>query len=131
MDGILVQDWTTIRVTGATSTVIQAEENWVDIDSYGDLVFWLEVSNLLLGGGTAVQLAYETLPSKDESLVRSLSTFSLSAAATPHITKVLDGIATELPAAWLRWKLSALGSPSGEWGATFRIHCAGLPRGSP
>lgn len=130
MDGILVQDWTTIRVTGASSTIVQTEGSWIDVDAYGDLVFWLEVRDRRLGGGTAIVFAYQTSPSKDESLFSSLSVFPLAVTTTPYITKVIDGIASVTPAAWLRWAMSPVGSPSGEWGATFRLHVAGNRRRS-
>lgn len=128
MDGILLQDWTTIRVDGATAVVYQAEDAWLDVDAYGDLIFWTEASNVLLGGGTAVRIEYETAPTKDESLFLPMASITLAASATPTITKILDGSAPVLPQAWVRWKLRALGSPPSTWGATVRVHCAAARR---
>ncbi len=130
MDGILLQDWTTIRVDGGAAVVYQAEDAWLDVDGYGDLIFWTEASHVLLGGGTAVRIEYETAPTKDESLFLPMASVTLGAIGAPIITKIVEGSAPVLPQAWVRWKLRALGSPPSTWGATLRVHCAANRRRS-
>jgi len=123
--GVLWQDWTTFRLTGATNTVVQSEPLWLDVDDYRDVVFWLEVKQLSLGGAGAVICAYETSPSKDEVLFLSMSSFPLGLTSTPYLTKVLSAQNPSRPLSkWIRWRLSLSGTPTGEWGATFRIHCS-------
>lgn len=125
MYGVLWQDWTTLRLTGATSTVVQSEPLWLDVDDYRDAVFWLEVKQLSLGGASAVLLAYETSASKDEALFRSMSSFPLGVTTTPFLTPVLERQNPTIPlGAWIRWRLFLAGTPTSEWGATLRIHLA-------
>ena len=124
MDGFLLQDWTTIRLVGATASAYQSEEDWFDVSAYSEIVFWTETSNILLGGGTQVRIELETSPTKDESLFLPMTSLALVPSAAPTITKILEGSAPVLPQAWIRWKLRAIGSPPNEWGATFRVHAA-------
>jgi hypothetical protein len=123
--GVLWQDWTTLRLTGTTNTVVQSEPLWLDVDDYRDIVFWLEVKQLALGGAGAVICAYQTSPSKDDALFLSMSAFPLGLTSTPYLTKVLSAQNPTLPLSkWIRWRLYLAGTPTSEWGATFRIHCS-------
>jgi hypothetical protein len=130
--GVLLQDWTTLRFTAATPSVTQSKLTWLDVDGYRDVVFWLEVKGLILGGGTAVVLSYQTSPSRDEDLFGTMTSFPLSVTSTPFITKVLDVQNPTRPLAkWLRWSVRVAGTPSSECGLTFRIHCALNASGGP
>jgi hypothetical protein len=130
--GVLWQNWTTLRLTGTTNTVVQSEPLWLDVDDYRDIVFWLEVKQLALGGAGAVICAYETSPSKDDVLFSAMSTFPLGLTSTPYLTKVLSAQNPSLPLGkWVRWRLYLSGTPTTEWGATFRIHCSLNPSRVP
>ena len=126
MHGVVWQEWTTVLLTGATSTVVQSEPCWLDVDDYRDVTFWLQVRDLSLGGAGAVICAYETSPSKDEALFLSMVSFPLGLTnTTPYITKVLSPQNPGTPLSkWLRWRLYLIGAPTSEWGATFRIFCS-------
>ncbi len=131
MYGFLLQDWITIRGTGTSGlVVVQSEANWVSLQPYQDIVFWLEVRECTLvpTGGTSVILDYETAPMKDENLFRPMVTGSTltaaSASTTPTITKVLLQQNPTVPLArWVRWKLTANGT-AGAWDLTFRLSAA-------
>jgi hypothetical protein len=124
--GVLWQDWTTVRLTGATNTITQTEAHWLDVDDYRDVVFWLEVKQYSVGGAVGVLCSYETSPSKDDVLFRPMNgVFLLGVTSTPYLTKVLEKQNPSTPLSkWIRWRLFLAGTPTGEWGATFRIHCS-------
>ena len=46
MHSFILQDWTTIRSGGTltTTTVTQAEREWLDLEPYQDVVFWAQVA---------------------------------------------------------------------------------------
>lgn len=130
MHGVLLQDWTCLRASGAT-TVVQSELLWLDVEGYRDVVFWLECKEVNVGGATAVILSYQTSPTKDDALFSSMSLFPLGVTSVPFITKVLEAQDPTIPLSkWLRWRVSLSGSPSSDWGATFRIFCALNPSGA-
>jgi hypothetical protein len=126
--GYLVQDWVTLKGSQTGVTVIQSEADWLSLQAYQDVVFWLEVKSLILAGLTSVTLDYQTAPAKDESLFVSMVTgVTLAASSVPTITKVLLGQNPTVPLArWIRWKLTPNGTVTGgqEWGVCMRIHCA-------
>lgn len=130
MHGVLLQDWTTVLSTSAADSVIQSELVWLDVDDYRDAIFWLECKTVVLGGASGVVLAYQTSPTKDESLFSSMSVFPLSATSSPFIIKVLEAQDPSVPLSkWVRWRIAVAGTPSSAWGATFRIFCALNPSG--
>ena len=47
----LLQDWTTLRFNGSTQSATQSELTWLDVGNYRDVIFWLEVKSIALGGG--------------------------------------------------------------------------------
>ncbi len=126
MYGYLLQDWLTIRGTQSGAAITQSEADWMSFQPYQDIVLWLEVKSVTLGGLTSITLEYQTAPAKDESLFVAMTTaITLSAGSTPTITKVLLGQNPTVPLArWVRWKMIPNGTPTGEYGACFRIHCA-------
>jgi hypothetical protein len=124
MEGYLLQEWTTVGSGSATSFLAQSELGWIDLLDYRDVIFWLEVKSITLGGASAIVMRYETSPSKDEVLFSSMITFPMAVVAVPDVRSVLESQNPSLPLCrWLRWRLQAAG-PTGNWGATFRIHCA-------
>lgn len=127
MYGYVLQDWITIRGAQTITSVIQSEQDWLGFSAYQDIVFWLDVRELTLGGYGSLSMNYETAPTKDDVLFTNMvSAVSMSAGATPTVTKVLLSQNPTVPLArWVRWRISASGgSPSGAWDVTFRILCA-------
>lgn len=94
--------------------------------AFSDIVFWLEVKSVTLGGLTSITLEYQTAPAKDESLfVAMVPAVTLTAGTSPTITKVLLSQNPAVPLArWVRWKIIPNGTPTGEYGVCFRIHFA-------
>ena len=90
---------------------------------YGDIVLWLDTKAVTLAGLTSLTLAYETSPAKDESLFTPMvAAVTLVAGTSPLITKVLVSQNPTVPLArYVRWRLIPTGTPTGEYGACFRI----------
>jgi hypothetical protein len=73
-----------------------------------------------VGGGTNVQMAYQTSPTKDDSLFQAVTAaFNVATGAT--VTAMLKDTTSVSLSRWLRWQLTVTGSPSSSWDATFRI----------
>ena len=123
-------DWTTIRATGATTTVVQSETTWLNLGGYRDLVIWLDVRSVIVDPFVNVNLDFQTSPVPDEKYFVTIANQVLAASGTPTILKVLS-TATPRLEVWLRWKLYVTGTPSNDWSATFRIHCAVNPARLP
>ena len=129
MYGFLLQDWITIRGANSplVSTITQTESNWVSLQPYQDIIFWLEVREITLSSATSISVNYETAPTKDESLFTAMVTGPAvtAAANVPTITKVLLSQNPTCPLArWVRWRLSVTGTPVAAWDMTFRITAA-------
>ncbi len=119
MHTLILQDWTTIRGSGsgAGATIVQSEQDWLDLSAYQDLTFWLDVREVF--GGT-VTIFFETSPAADESLFQPMITTgtALTAAAAPTIVKAPMLSANVPIGRFLRWKLTG---PATTWDATFRV----------
>ena len=126
MYGYILQDWITLRGTQASVNITQSEADWMSFQPYGDIVFWLDVKSVTLSGLTSIGLVYETAPAKDDSLFTGMATsVTLTAGTSPTITKVLVSQNPTVPLArWVRWKFVPTGTPTGEYGACFRIFCS-------
>lgn len=126
MYGYLLQDWLTIRGTQSGANITQSEVDWMSFQPYQDIVFWLDVKSVTLGGLTSITLEYQTAPAKDDALFTAMTTaVTLSASTTPTITKVLLAQNPTVPLArWVRWKVFPNGTPTGEYGTCFRVYCA-------
>lgn len=124
MYGFLLQDWVTIRGATTISTVTQSESGWLDLRQYQDAVFWVEVRELSLSGLTSLSMNLETAPLKDESLYVPMATQVLAAQTQPFVLKAMAASASQPLARWVRWRLSASGTASTPWDATFRISMA-------
>lgn len=123
MYGYILQDWITIRGSQSGVSIIQSEADWMSFQPYSDIVMWLDTKAVTLAGLTSLTLAYETAPARDESLFTAMvSAVTLTAATTPLITKVLLSQNPTVPLSrFVRWRLIPTGTPTGEYGACFRI----------
>ncbi|MGO9837504.1 MAG: hypothetical protein ACLP1X_25210 [Polyangiaceae bacterium] len=122
MRAFVLQDWLTIRGASTVTSVIMNETQYAQLDAYQDAIFWLQVSEVTLGGAAAVTLNYETAPLKDESLFSSMATAPITTVAMspPTITKVLLSQNPAVPLSrWVRWRL--VQSSSTGWDVTFRL----------
>ena len=122
MDGLILQDWVTVRgAAGATVTrVVQSELAWADLAAYRDVVAWLEVREWSADAGVAVQLQYQTAVARDEGLFVSLASVNLAVGVT--VTPILAATATVPLARFMRWSLAPVTpSTTNPWDATFRI----------
>lgn len=125
----VLQDWTTIRGASSIAGINQGESEWLDTSQYQDVTFWLLLRDVTLGGGTALNLIYQTAPIKDDRLFVSLGSVSLASASlsvpttTAIITTRFTSNTTVGLAAWLRWRLVPTGATS-SWDATFRVIAA-------
>jgi hypothetical protein len=120
----VMQPWVTIRgqSTGVTA-VTQSENCWLDLTPFQDVVAWLECKEVTGGSGT-VQMAYQTGPTKDESLFTPIVAAFNVATGVTTTTMLKDGTVTTPLCRWLRWQLAISGSPGAVWDATFRIFIA-------
>jgi hypothetical protein len=119
----IMQPWKTIRASSVVTSVTQTENCWLDLTPYQDIVAWLEVKEVSVGGGTNVQMAYQTSPTKDDSLFQGVvAAFNVATGVTT--TVMLKDSATITLCRWLRWQLTVTGSPSSTWDAVFRIFIA-------
>jgi hypothetical protein len=128
----VMQPWKAIRGSTTITTVTQSESCWLDLTPYQDVVAWLEVKQVSPNGGTNVQMAYQTSPTKDETLFQAVTAaFNMATGVTTTI--MLKDAATVSLSRYLRWQLSVTGTPTGPWDATFRIFIAAnvIGRGRP
>jgi len=70
MHAFILQDWNTIRGASTIATVIQSEDNWLDLTPYQDVMFWVDCRAFT---GTTVQIQFQTSPTKDDSLFTALN----------------------------------------------------------
>ncbi len=113
MYGLMLQDWTTIEGP-ASGTLSQTEAFWLDTSPYLDVITFLQVSSVF----NAV-LAYQTAPTKDESLFQNMDSFAMAAGVTVGV--YLRDTAAYPISHWLRWQLNGGGSA---FNVTFRIWVA-------
>jgi hypothetical protein len=87
---ILLQPWTTIRVSEGLVDFTQGDEGWVDMSGYSDVAFWIDVSDVF---GGPVQLTLQTAPSADEELFSPLTQpLLLAAQAGPTVMSSISRI---------------------------------------
>jgi hypothetical protein len=120
MRAFVLQDWVTIRGATTISTVVQNESQYLSLDAYQDVVFWLQVSEVT----GSVTLNYETAPIKDETLFTPMAALGGVAVAMtpPKVTPILMsqfGSGSPPPLSrWVRWHLVG---PAASWDISFRI----------
>ena len=121
MHTFILQDWTTIRGTSTTATITQGESGWLDLTSYQDVVFWVDVREFT---GTTVTMTLQTSPTKDDSLFTAIVTAFLLVlnTSTAQIQKATLSNATVPLARYVRWQLN--GPAVTPWDATFRVLAA-------
>jgi hypothetical protein len=118
MESFLLQDWTTVRAGTAITSIIQAEQGWLDLAEYQDILLWTEVAEWS-GGETAPTLLLETSPVRDLVTFASIAALALEVSAAPVLSRSMVGDSPVLPLArWLRWHLTG---PSTPWDVTFRV----------
>lgn len=122
MHAFILQDWTTIRgATPSTSaTIIQSEDQWLDLTPYQDVVFWVDCRAVT---GTTVQVQFQTSPTKDDSLFTNIVTAALFTTVAPQIYQVILSKTAGVPLArYVRWMVTS--QSTGVWDSTFRVLAA-------
>jgi hypothetical protein len=121
----VMQPWITIRGQSSTiPSITQSENCWLDLTAFQDIVAWLDCKEVAAGtGGTNVQMAYQTSPTKDDSLfVPVTAAFNVATGVTT--TVMLKDVVTNPLCRWLRWQLTVTGTPTTPWDTTFRVFIA-------
>ena len=117
MEGSLLQDWVTIRLSSGIGSVAQGADSWLDIGDHEDLAFFLDVREI--NNGTSV--VYETSPTKQEQ-----SFVALVGAFTPalgtRVDRAFSAVGAVPPARYVRWRLFSSGGAACD--LTFRIWVA-------
>ncbi len=120
MDGLLVQDWATLRGADATSMIVQSSTDWVDLGAVEDLVLFLDVREVT--SGATIKMYYETAPVREQgAFVSMLQPFTM--AVGTRVDRCFSSNSGVAPARYLRWRLSRT-SGAGTWDATFRLWAA-------
>jgi len=120
MQPIVMQDWITIR-GAASTTVIQSQADWIFTAPFQDVTFYLDVREF--SPVSAVTLAYQTAPAREEALFQTIASTAAINAATPFAPVNVFLANALIPVShWTRWKLSA---GAATWDLTFRIMMAG------
>lgn len=128
MYGYVLQDWITLKLTAASSTIIQNESDWLGFSSFQDIVFWCDIRGVTLSAGT-VTMFLQTAPTKDDILFQTLSncSFVVTTVATPFTSSGVlpKSILAANPAVplstWVRWTIT---NTTANADITFRILCS-------
>lgn len=126
MDGMLLQDWVTIRGDSGTAgggpkvtSIAQSAEGWIDLGDVEDLVFFLDVREFT---NASLKLGYETSPIKqDGSFLPMVGPFLV--AVGQRVDRAFSTTCAVPPARFIRWRLSGP-SMSNVFDVTFRIWVA-------
>jgi hypothetical protein len=115
MEPFLLQDWLTLATSASTTlNVIQGADAWLDVGNYEDLVFYLDVKNVTVGG---VKMSYETSPTcENGSFLPLVPPFAVPQGLTS--SPVLSSYANVPAARYVRWHLMPV---MNGWTATFRV----------
>lgn len=130
-----LQPWTTIRgdasATFAVRSVTQDEGGWLDLSSYADAAFWVDVCGVNNPTTGVVSLILESSPTKDDSYFKPVASpltlvpQAVNGSVTPYLVRTVRTPTTVPLAKYTRWRLSVPGGATGKWDATFRIRGAG------
>lgn len=122
MVSFVLQELSTFSGAAGTTVIItQPESGWLDLSAFQDIVAWLDLKELTLGGATSVTCAYQTSPTKDDSYFVNMVTPVTLVATTPlTVTKMLMASTNNPLARFIRWQLTALG-PVSAWDVSMRI----------
>lgn len=121
MDGLVLQDWITIRGQGGPTvrTVTQGADCWLDLAAYRDLVAWVDVREVSADAAVSVQLTFQTAPTLDEMLFVAMAPpLSLTVGLT--LLPMLAPLAQAPLSRFLRWKLGPSTTTTAPWDVTFR-----------
>jgi hypothetical protein len=126
MYSIMIQDLTTIRCGAAVTVVTQPADEWVGLAPFSDVVFWIETRAAALNGQmTAITLALETAPIKEDGLFKAMTNASVALNTVVGTVGVYPVLLTQTPGVplgrWVRWKITVSGAPNADWAATFRV----------
>lgn len=126
MYSFLIQDWTSPKISSAVPSLTQSECEWLSFQAYQDIIFYTEILALDRGGADDVVLAFQTSPSKDESMFKDMATLNMTAGAgLTTVTKVILSTNPDVPLARLvRWQLRVSGVAATDYSTTFRVLCA-------
>ena len=130
-----LQSWTTIRgdasATFAVRSVTQDEGGWLDLSTYADAAFWIDVCGVNNPTTGIVSLTLESSPTKDDNYFKpvaaplTLVPQAVNGSVTPYLVRTVRTPTTVPLAKYTRWRLSVAGGATGKWDATFRIRGAG------
>lgn len=108
-----MQQWTT--VSGPTTGLTQAEDEYLDVMGYQDIVIYPQFASV---SAFVPTLTLETAPAKEEGLFLTLASQAASTTLAPIVVRYSGGTPANPPLArYLRWRLSS----SGAWTVTMRI----------
>ena len=117
MHAFILQDWNTIRGANSITTVIQSEDNWLDLTPYQDVMFWVDCRALT---GTTVQIQFQTAPTKDDTLFTAVVAAQTFLTSGVQVYQSILSKTTGIPLArYVRWVVTANASVT--WDATFRV----------
>jgi hypothetical protein len=124
MDGLLLQDWVTLRGLNTAGTPIpvitQGSDGWLDIGDYEDLVFTLDVREITNPSSPNVMLVYETSPTVQDTSFRAMVN-AFTPVAGQRIDRVLATYAGVPAARYVRWKLTSTVQSASTYDITFRV----------
>jgi hypothetical protein len=136
MHAFVLQDWVTIRGGSSIQTITQSESEWHSLDGYQDLLAWIDIREVTIGGAmTSISFNLQTAPIKDEYLFVTMEASSLAATVAltvPSVRKVILAVSNtwSVPLGkFVRWQLVTNVAPSSSWDATFRILLCANPLG--
>jgi hypothetical protein len=121
MHAFILQDWNTIRGATSVTTVIQSEDNWLDLTPYQDVMFWVDCRALT---GTTVQIQFQTSPTKDDTLFTAIVAATTFTASAVQVYQVILSKTTgsQVPLArYVRWVVTSAVGSGVTWDATFRV----------
>src|SRR5690349_5629643 len=109
MDGLILQDWTTIGALGTSLVpyITQPDADWLDMTPYQDVFFYLDVRHYSLTAASPVLLAYETSPLPDDGYFKAMTTAIMIGGPTITYSPAPLATASVGVARWLRWRLNA------------------------
>lgn len=114
----MLQDWTTLHATNATSKFTQSESEELELEGFRDLTAWIHVAQATLDATLSVNL--ETAPTRDENLFQTLTTTAVGSGGAVYVAVSRAKFATVPLARVLRWSVIK-GSTSTDWSISFRI----------
>ena len=114
MHTFILQDWTALAGPSSTTAPVTQEDGfWLDLAPFQDVVIYLDVRE----ASGSPTIAFETSPSKDNTLFQAVASTTLAASSSPTVLRALMLGSTVPLARYLRWKITSSGAA---WDASFR-----------